>query len=202
MADDSLEITLTNNDTIGGSLDLTTNQTNTISNTSSETIDIKPLSQTSTASQTMDLKPVKVDSSSNNSSNSRQEVVYDPIRTDQSNVLDVKPLAIDMCMRSGPASLPPTHICEPYHHRIGLTMLGVELFGLVVAGESQTIVDDRPRRPVLAWGEVTPAPPAFHVGLPTAHHHEHRHEHHHDHDRGLAIHPKRKHGGLRIRLGH
>lgn len=198
MADESLDITLTNNNNLNGALGLTntnTNTNNTTTNTtSSETIEIKPISQTSneTSSQTMDLKPVKVDS------NSVQQVVYDPIRTDASSTFDLKPLAIDVCMRSGPASLPPTHICEPYHHRIGLTFLGIEVFGLAWSGESQTIVDDRGRsHPVVAWGGVTPAPPPVHVGLPTAHHGPKHHEHH----GGLEIHPKHEHSGLRIRLG-
>jgi len=193
MADESLDITLTNNNNLNGSLGLTTGNTNTNTNTNSETIDIKPLSQTSTSNQTMDLKPVKVDSSSN--SNSRQEVVYDPIRTDAISTVDVKPLAIDMCMRTGPAALPRTHICEPYHHRVGLTLLGVEVFGLAWSGESQTIVDDRLRGPAVSWGAVLPAPPPTHVGLPSQHHGGCADE------RALEVHPKPERGGLRIRLG-
>jgi hypothetical protein len=188
MADESLDITLTNNNNLNGQLGLTTTNTNnnTSNTTSSETIDIKPLSQTS--NQTMDLKPVKVDS------NNRQEVAYDPIRTDASSTFDVKPLMFDMCMRTGPAPLPPTHICEPYHHRIGFTLLGVEVMGLSWSGESQTIVDDRARRPFVAFGAVTPAPP-HHVGLPAPHH-----GHRHHHEPGLGIKRKRDGHGLRVRL--
>jgi hypothetical protein len=163
-----------------------------LSQTSNQTIEVKPLSQTS--NQTMDLKPVKVDS------NSRQELAYDPIRTDANSTLDLKPIALDVCMRSGPASLPPTHICGPYQHRLALTLLGIEVFGVAWSGETQTIVDDRPRRPVVAWGPVTPAPQPYRFGLPV---HQPSHGHYADED-GLHIWPKRAHhrdeGGLRIRL--
>jgi hypothetical protein len=182
----------TNNSTVNGALGLTTTNNNTNNNTSSETIEVKPLSQTS--NQAIELKPVKVDS------NNRQELAYDPIRTDASSTVDLKPIALDVCMRSGPASLPPTHVCNPYQHRIGFTLLGIEMIGMTWSGETQTIVDDRPGRPVVAWGPVTPAPPPVHVGLPV---------HHHSHVRradegGLHIHPKHGHrveeGGLRVRL--
>jgi hypothetical protein len=185
-----LDIDLTNKttNTLGGGLALT----NTNNNTNTETIEIKPLTQTS--NQTLDLRPVKVDS------NSRQELAYDPIRTDASSTVDLKPIALDVCMRSGPAPLPPTHVCNPYQHRLALTLLGVEVFGVAWSGETETIVDDRPRRPVIAWGHVTPAPPPVHTGLPV---------HHHSHQRrpdggGLHIRPKHGHphdeGGLRVRL--
>jgi hypothetical protein len=186
--------TTTNNNNFSGGLDLKT--TNTNNNTSSETLEIKPLSVTSnqTSNQSLDLKPVKVDSSN------RQEVAYDPIRTDALSTLDLKPIALDVCMRTGPASLPATHICSPYQHRIGLTLLGFEVLGLAWSGETQTIVDDRPQRPVVAWGAVTPAPPTFHVGLPA---HRPSPGHHRD-EGGLSIRPKHAHdrgeGGLRIRL--
>jgi len=197
MADESLDITLNNNNTLNGAFGLTS----TNNATSSETVEIKPLSQsleikplsqtaTQTTNETMELKPVKVDSSN------RQEVVYDPIRTDSSSTVDVKPLAMDVCVRSGPAPLPPTHICEPYRHHIGLTLLGVEVIGLAWSGESQTIVDDRPRRPVVSWGAVMPAPPRVEVDLPT---HRHRHRRHH-HPPGLEVRPAHDRGGLRIRL--
>jgi hypothetical protein len=192
MADESLDVTLTNNNNLNGSLGLKADTTSKSDTTSSETIEIKPLSQASTSSQTMDLKPVKVDSSN------RQEVVYDPIRTDASSTVDVKPLAIDMCMRTGPAALPRTHICEPYHHRVGLTLLGVEVFGLAWSGESQTIVDDRLRGPFLSWGDVTPAPAQ--IGQPVERHHVHHHHGCAD-GHGLEVHRKPEGGGLRIRLG-
>lgn len=148
-----------------------------LSQTSSETLEIKPLSQTS--SETVELKPVRVDN--------RQEVAYtDPIRTD--STLDLKPVALDMCVRTGQASLPPTHVCEPYRHKIAFTLMGVEMYGLELSGESQTIVDDRPSRQVIP-GEILGRPPEHHS--------------HHDaiwHDRDEPRRHHRDEGGMRIRL--
>lgn len=192
MADDSVELDLklTNNTTQTNKLELpqplkTENVQTLDVKPQSQTLEVKPLTQTT--NQSLELKPVKVDS------NSRQEVAYtDPIRTDASSnsTLDLKPIALDVCMRTGPASLPPTHVCEPYHHRIGLTLLGVEVFGVAWSGETQTIVQDRGGRPMVAWGPVVSAPPTVHVDLPQHGHHPHRHGGGH-HQRGA---------GLRIRL--
>jgi hypothetical protein len=149
-----------------------------LSQNSSETLEIKPLSQTS--SETVELKPVRVDN--------RQEVAYtDPIRTD--STLDLKPVAFDMCVRTGQASLPPTHVCEPYRHKIAFTLMGVEMYGLVVSGESQTIVDDRPSRRVIP-GEILGRPSEHHDRDHDAiwHHHDEARRHRHDE------------GGMRIRL--
>jgi hypothetical protein len=70
-------------------------------------------------------------------------------------------------------------------------MMGIEVFGVAWSGQTQTIVEDRPMRPTVAWGQVMPAPPAVHVGLP-----EHRQP-----ARGAGHHHKPAKGaGLRIRL--
>jgi hypothetical protein len=156
----------------------TTNSTNTNTNvldvkpltqtsTNNQVLEVKPISQTS--SETLELKPVNIDS--------RQELaVTEPIRTDANSTLDLKPLVIDVCSRTGQASLPPTHVCQPYQHRIGFTVMGVELFGITMSGDAQTIVDDKPKGgPAIAWGPVVEAPRRqFHVDLPAeppSHHH-------------------------------
>jgi hypothetical protein len=199
MADESAEITLNNN--TSSKVELV--QPFKVENASSETVEVKPLSQTlevkplnqtlelkpvsQTTSETIDLRPVKVDS--------RQEVaVTDPIRTDANSTVDLRPVVVELCMRTGQASLPPAHVCEPYKHRIGFTLMGIEVFGLSWSGESQTIVSDRSSQPMLAWGEVSPAP-VVHEDLP-----EHRSAaHHHGHPRPHA-HGSGSGGGLRIRL--
>lgn len=134
-----------------------------LSQTSSETLEIKPLSQTSSqsleikplsqaSSETVEIKPVRVDN--------RQEVAYtEPIRTDSNSTLDLKPVALDMCVRTGQASLPPTHVCEPYRHKIAFTLMGAEIYGLVLSGESQTIIDDRPGRRIITGEVLDPVPP-------------------------------------------
>jgi hypothetical protein len=191
MADESAEITLNDNSKFElvqpfkAESDTTSSQTvevKPLSQTSSQTLEVKPLNQTS--NETLELKPVRLDS--------RQELaVTDPIRTDQSSTLDVKPVALDVCVRTGQASMPPTHVCQPYRHRIGFTLMGVEVFGLSLSGESQTIVEDRPGGPFVVWGDVTPAPPAVHV--PPPHHRPGGHG-------GGANGHEEPGGGLRVRM--
>jgi hypothetical protein len=186
MADESAEITLNNNNNSNSKFELVqpfkaeTVANTTSTATSNEVVEVKPLSQTlevkplsqslelkplnqtskQTSDQTLEIKPLNVDS--------RQEIaVTDPIRTDASSTVDLKPVALDVCVRTGQASIPPTHICEPYNHRIGLSLLGVEVFGIAWCGESQTIVDDRRMHPSIAWGAVMPSPP-LHVSPPHA----------------------------------
>ena len=196
MADESAEVTLNNNNNNSFKL-VQPFKAETVT-TSGETIEIKPLSQTS--SETMELKPVRIDGRQEMGLDplkvdSRQEVVYDPIRTDASSTFDLKPIALDLCMRTGQASLPPTHVCEPYQHRIAFTMMGVEVFGIAVSGDSQTIVEDRTGRPMVAWGNVMPAPRPFEAG-PPVHHVEHPPAPHHK-----GVRRRRGHGsGLHIRL--
>lgn len=117
--------------------------------TTSQTVEIKPL-QTS-SNDTIELRPVRVDA--------RQEVAYtEPIRTDANSTLDLKPVALDVVVRSGQTALPSNHVCQPYQHRVGMTVLGVEWLGLAWSGESQTIIDDRPHAPSTVWGPVMPVP--------------------------------------------
>jgi hypothetical protein len=167
------DTTTTNNETL---------EIKPLSQTSSETLEIKPLSQTS--SETLEIKPL--------SQTSSETLELRPIKSTASSTVDLKPVALDICMRTGPASLPPTHICEPYRHRIGVTLLGVELFGLAWSGEQQTIIDDRPGRPMVVWGDVLTGPPRLEHGQ-EHHHHHGEHRPHDREERGGG-------GGLRIRL--
>lgn len=189
MADDSIELDVTTTNKLELPQPLKSENVQTQTQTLevrplSQTLEVKPITQTSNSNETLDLRPVKVDS--------HQGVTYDPIRTDANSTVDLKPIALDVCMRTGPASLPPTHVCEPYQHRIGLTLLGVEVFGVAWSGETQTVVAERGGRPMIAWGPVTAAPPTVHVGLPQhGYHSQGHHSHHRPHHGG---------GGLRIRL--
>jgi len=153
--------TVNQNETINGTVNVNQDSSSKfelvqpfkVENDSNSTLEIKPLSQTS--SETVDIKPVRVDN--------RQEVAYtDPIRTDSNSTVDLKPVALDMCVRTGHAPLPPTHVCEPYRHKIAITLMGVEMYGLILSGESQTIIDDRPGRQVIG-GEVLGRAPEHHA---------------------------------------
>ncbi len=162
-----------------------TNNTETLeikplTTTTNETLEVKPL--TTTTNETLEVKPL--------TTTTNETVELKPVRSDSKSILDLKPVALDVCMRTGPASLPPTHICQPYRHRIGLTMLGVELLGVAWSGDQQTIVDDRPRRPMVTWGDVVPSRAWSRVELPEQH-------------RGSGGHHRRRaddRGGLHIRL--
>src|SRR5690606_29729621 len=147
MADESAEITLNTNADSTNRMELV--QPFRAENVGSQTVDVKPLSQTQTldvkpmaqtlelkplsqtSSETIEVRPVRVDS--------RQEMaVTDPIRTDASSTVDLRPVVVELCTRVGEASPPPRHVCEPYRHRVGLTVMGIELLGLDWSGETQT----------------------------------------------------------------
>src|SRR2546423_4239057 len=99
--------------------------------------------------------------------------------------------------------LPEVCVRQPYHHHIGLTLYGTEIFGVTYSGEQTTVVEELDRQPKVAWGGATtswppspagggPAPPGPHgpprpPGAPGS--------------RGRPQPPVRGAGGLRIRLG-
>jgi hypothetical protein len=91
---------------------------------------------------------------------SRQELaVTEPVVTDNRNEmsLDIRPVAVDLCLnvKMGPPA--PTCIRQPYQHHFGFTLFGVEMMGFNFSGESQTIVQDAPKQPQVAWGSPEPA---------------------------------------------
>jgi hypothetical protein len=82
-----------------------------------------------------------------------------PIKADSKTELDVKPLAIDQCLRISLAPLPPTCIRVPTQQQIGFTIFGVEVIGLRFSGEAQFLICDPGKDPHVVWGEVTPQAP-------------------------------------------
>jgi hypothetical protein len=75
------------------------------------------------------------------------------VMTNNSNVgLDVKPVQLDFCLKLDFGAPPPMCVRMPYSHHFGITLFGVELFGFNFSGESQTILDELPKRPQVAWG--------------------------------------------------
>jgi hypothetical protein len=197
------EITLNNNNSFALVQPFEAKTTSTNTSTNTQVVDVKPLTQTTTNTQTVDVKPLTqtVDQSLELkpvSVDSRQELaVTEPIRTDASSTLDLKPLVIDVCSRTGQASLPPTHVCQPYQHRIGFTVMGMELFGVTWSGESQTIVADRPGGPAVVWGPVQSA--HRHPTIIDVPHRPEAHDRHDRHDRPEP-HAQRGDGTLRMRL--
>lgn len=123
----------------------------------------------------------------------RQELaVTEPVVTDSRNAmsLDIRPLTVDLCLKVNMGAPEPTCIRQPYNHHFGFTLFGIELMGLNYSGESQTIVQDPPKQPRVAWGSPEPV-----------------HRHHHEsasgsRPRSVAVGADRAEprAGLRIRL--
>jgi hypothetical protein len=82
--------------------------------------------------------------------------VPDPIRTDAKadgkldvnlkSGIDLQPVVLDQCLRLSLGPLPPTHICLPNRQHVGLTVFGVEVFGLTVEGEAKIVVGEPQRQ--------------------------------------------------------
>jgi hypothetical protein len=66
---------------------------------------------------------------------------------DTKSAIDLQPVVLDQCFKLSLGALPPTLVCLPSHQRIGLTLFGVEVFGLTYEGESKVVVSDLPKPP-------------------------------------------------------
>lgn len=73
--------------------------------------------------------------------------------------VDLKPVALDVCLNTS-AKLPQGQICQPFSFHLGLTMFGVEFFGMNFGGESRTTMQELPRRPAVEWPAQQHAPTA------------------------------------------
>ena len=83
--------------------------------------------------------------------------ITEPIRTESklsaTSELDIKPVVVDQCLNLRLGPLPPTCVRQPYQLHLGLTLFGVEIFGVNLNGESQVMVSELPAKPQLAWGD-------------------------------------------------
>jgi hypothetical protein len=142
----------------------------------SNSLEIKPL----------EIKPLKADLGTDTHlaiEPLKLELQADPIKTDSSLTLDLKPAVIDLCVTTNIGKLPNVCIRQPYHHHFGFTLYGVELWGLTFSGQQETVIEDLNRQPNLAWGgAVTAWPP------------------HHPPPQAAAPPPTRETGGLRVRV--
>jgi hypothetical protein len=66
---------------------------------------------------------------------------------DTRSAIDLQPVVVDQCLKLSLGALPPTLVCLPTHQRLGLTLFGVEVFGLTFEGESRVVVSDLPKHP-------------------------------------------------------
>ncbi len=95
--------------------------------------------------------------------------VPDPIRTDAKadgkldvnlkSGIDLQPVVFDQCLRLSLGPLPSTHICLPNRQHVGLTIFGVEVFGLTVEGEAKIVVGAPQRQTQIMNGSVRHAQP-------------------------------------------
>jgi hypothetical protein len=106
---------------------------------------------------TVDLK-ANVDSNSN--SNSATHLTIDPLRTDSSLAVDMKPAVVDLCLTLNVGKVPSLCIRQPYRHRVGFTLYGVEVFGFSFSGEQETTISELGPRPQTLPREEAPWPPA------------------------------------------
>jgi len=83
----------------------------------------------------------------------------EPIRTESRAELDLKPVALDQCLRLSLGPLPPTQVCLPNRQRIGFTLFGMEVFGVTLDGEARILVGDAPKAPHLVAAPSHHEPP-------------------------------------------
>ena len=148
--------------------DLTLHTPDTFKTDATNTYDIKPLK----SDYTYDIKPLKSD------------YTYEikPLQ------LDVKPVALDLCMTANVGKVPDLCVRQPYRHRIGFSLYGMEVWGFTLSGEQETVVQEMDRRPQVA---IAGAPASW----PPAPRYEP------DRDKPKPEPPTRTGNGLRIRLG-
>jgi hypothetical protein len=107
---------------------------------------------------TYEFKPLEIKPLTTNNTNT-----YDvrPLKTDSSLALDLKPAVVDLCLTLNVGKVPSVCIRQPYRHKIGFTLYGVEVWGFSFSGEQETIVAEMPARPQVAvGGTATGWPPA------------------------------------------
>jgi hypothetical protein len=80
--------------------------------------------------------------------------IPEPIKTDSKAAIDLRPVVLDQCLRLSLGPLPATRVCLPNRQRVGLTLFGVEVFGLTLDGEAQVIVGEPQRQTHVVSGEA------------------------------------------------
>lgn len=75
------------------------------------------------------------------------EPIRTELKTDSKAAIDLQPVVVDQCLRLSLGPLPPTMICLPNRQRLGLSLFGVEVFGLTFEGEARVMVSDLPKPP-------------------------------------------------------
>src|SRR5262245_61946324 len=74
-------------------------------------------------------------------------------------VVDLKPVALDVCLNTS-SKLPQGQICQRFSYHLGLTLFGMEYFGVTFGGESRVIMQDLPKKPAVDWPAQQNASPS------------------------------------------
>jgi hypothetical protein len=83
-------------------------------------------------------------------------------------VVDLKPIALDVCLNTS-SKLPQGEICQPFSYHVGLTLFGMEYFGMNFGGESRVVMRDLPKKPAVDWpAQQNVAPQSPHAGSTAA----------------------------------
>jgi hypothetical protein len=107
-----------------------------------------------------------------------------PLESDHSISMDLKPAVIDLCLTANIGKLPNVCIRQPYHHHVGFTLFGTEVWGYTFSGQQETVIEELDRQPHVAWrGALASRPP----NRPS-------------HAASAPQPPSRQAGGLRVRL--
>jgi len=128
------------------------------------------------SANTLTLNPVKADVGTTS------HVQLDPLKTDNSVSVDLKPAVVDLCLTLNVGKLPNVCIKQPYHHHIGFTLWGMEVWGYTFSGEQETLVQEQHPQPKFSFG---PERSGWSAPAAARHHAP----------------PTRETGGLRIQLG-
>jgi hypothetical protein len=102
---------------------------------SDATITLEPVTTTSTVNTTS-----SVDSTSTVSSDSS---------VDTNSTFDLKPVAVDTCVRLELGPPPATEVCTPYEQQWAWSLLGLELFAITVRGSTTTHIRPEHLGPVV-----------------------------------------------------
>lgn len=68
------------------------------------------------------------------------ETVRSDAKADLKAGIDIQPVVFDQCLRVSLGPLPATRICLPNRQHLGLTLFGVEVFGITLEGEANILV--------------------------------------------------------------
>lgn len=113
--------------TVAGGTTNTNNGENTVHTDS--TVTLEPVTTTSTVNTTS-----RLDSASS---------------VDTTASLDLKPVAVDTCVRLELGPPPATEVCTPYEQQWSWSLLGLELFAITVRGSTTTHIRPEHHGPVV-----------------------------------------------------